>query len=71
MPTSHVHPERDRASCGCEIPSICVHKAGAKASACGHFTNWTHMTWCDRCALEKGVCFICGKPIDHTNGPVS
>ena len=72
MPKSHDDPPRQRAFCGCEIPTPCVSKPGARASACKHVTNWTHMMWCHKCALEKEVCFVCGSSLEHApKGPVS
>ena len=48
-------------SCGkCDEFANC---AMGKATECGHAIPSQGYKWCAKCALTKGVCQRCGKPI--------
>lgn len=55
------HPEVVMVTCGkCTPLANCAMGA---ASECGHECSSQGYRWCARCALQKRVCQLCGKPI--------
>ncbi len=59
------HSYEDKESTVCEhCKNLAFGMAMSTAKMCGHQTTCTGQKYCQKCALAKRVCRVCGKSLD-------